>query len=135
MSSGIYNQYTGYHNRRSIRLPGYDYTRPGYYFVTVCIHDRKQRLFGDIHELKCDSISAGVGSKLAPLFQQFTPNQYGQIVLSTWNDLPNHNHQIKLDEFIIMPAPTVALSEIIRQLKIFSAKRINTVRQTPGTPV
>jgi hypothetical protein len=47
MSSGIFNQYTGYHNRRSIQLQGYDYSKPRYYFVTVCIHDRKQNLFGD----------------------------------------------------------------------------------------
>ena len=35
------------HNRRSIRLPGYDYSQAGYYFVTICCHQR-QYLFGDI---------------------------------------------------------------------------------------
>jgi hypothetical protein len=25
------------HRRRSIRLKGYDYTRPGAYFVTICM--------------------------------------------------------------------------------------------------
>ena len=33
--------------RRSIRLPGYDYSRTGAYFVTICTKDRKC-LFGDI---------------------------------------------------------------------------------------
>ena len=37
MSDGIYDN-TGYHNRRSIRLRGYDYSRAGMYFVTLCIH-------------------------------------------------------------------------------------------------
>lgn len=32
-------------------------------------------------------------------------------------------------------APTTPLSEIVRQLKTFSARRINVVRNTPGTPV
>ena len=27
------------HHRRSIRLPGYDYTLPGTYFVTIRVHD------------------------------------------------------------------------------------------------
>ncbi len=33
--------------RRSIRLPGYDYSRSGAYFVSICTKDRKC-LFGDI---------------------------------------------------------------------------------------
>ena len=28
------------HNRQSIRLRGYDYTRPGAYFVTIVTHER-----------------------------------------------------------------------------------------------
>ena len=35
------------HHRRSIRLPGYDYTRPGAYFVTIVTWQR-QRLFGEV---------------------------------------------------------------------------------------
>ncbi|MGK7948163.1 MAG: hypothetical protein AB4368_05000 [Xenococcaceae cyanobacterium] len=35
------------HHRRSIRLKGYDYSRSGFYFVTVCCYQR-QCLFGDI---------------------------------------------------------------------------------------
>jgi hypothetical protein len=31
----------------SARLPGWDYSQPGYYFITVCIHDR-QYLFRHI---------------------------------------------------------------------------------------
>lgn len=37
----------GRHNRRSIRLPGYDYTQVGAYFVTVVTQNRLC-LFGDI---------------------------------------------------------------------------------------
>lgn len=40
-----YDQVT--HNRRSIRLKGYDYSQAGAYFVTICTHDR-QCLFGEI---------------------------------------------------------------------------------------
>jgi len=34
-------------NRRSIRMQGYDYSRSGAYFVSICTKDRKC-LFGDI---------------------------------------------------------------------------------------
>ncbi|MFC2146484.1 transposase [Acidobacteriota bacterium] len=30
-------------------------------------------------------------------------NELGKMVLFTWNDLPNHNQHIILDEFVIMP--------------------------------
>ncbi len=33
--------------RRSIRLKGYDYSRPGAYFVTLCTHNC-ECLFGEI---------------------------------------------------------------------------------------
>jgi len=35
------------HHRHSIRLPGYDYSQEGCYFITIVTHDR-ERLFGDI---------------------------------------------------------------------------------------
>ena len=59
MSGGIYTKYTGYHNRRSIRLKGYDYSRPGAYFVTICIHDRAQRLFGNVADGKIGAERCG----------------------------------------------------------------------------
>jgi REP element-mobilizing transposase RayT len=201
MSSGIFNKYTVCHNRQTIRLSGYDYSNPAYYFVTVCIHDRKQNLFGDIANIpigtgfvwdgsvgigsvgigsvgacSMDGFSVGAGSMGCPPVgagskpAHFRPNQYAAIVKKTWFDLPNHNHNIKLDEFIVMPnhihgiiqivgepprigskqlaglepAPTaeptrmampVGLPEIVRQLKTFSAKRINIECKTPGKSV
>jgi putative transposase len=35
------------HQRRSIRLPDYDYTQPGAYFVTLVVQDR-QPILGEI---------------------------------------------------------------------------------------
>jgi REP element-mobilizing transposase RayT len=88
-------------------------------------------------------------------------NEFGEIVQYTWDDLPNHIAGIELDAFVIMPnhvhgiivitgagleqkdraglepAPTGTriLPEIVRQLKTFSARRINKKRGTPGLPV
>jgi REP element-mobilizing transposase RayT len=85
MSSEIYNKHIGYHNRHSIRLQGYDYSQPGYYFVTVCIHDRKQRLFGDVVE------------------NRMVLNEYGKHVEHCWNEIPVHFPHAKIDECVIMP--------------------------------
>lgn len=70
--------------RRSIRLKGYDYSQPGAYFITVCTRN-KECLFGEV------------------INGEVILNEYGQCVEFTWKDLPNHNPNILLDAFIIMP--------------------------------
>ena len=82
------------HHRRSIRLQGYDYSQEGLYFVTVCVQNRLN-IFG--------KITCGV-MKL---------NENGKMIEKTWLDLPNHNSNIILDIFCIMPNHFHAIIEII----------------------
>jgi putative transposase len=72
------------HHRRSIRLQGYDYSQSGTYFVTICAKDRAC-LFGDIAD--------GV----------MRLNDAGQIVQTTWDELPSHYPGVETDEFVVMP--------------------------------
>lgn len=72
------------HHRRSIRLKGYDYAQAGAYFVTVCTQHR-ECLFGAIDH------------------GEMALNEFGRIIRRTWNDLVNHNANISLGEFVIMP--------------------------------
>lgn len=53
------------HRRRSIRLPGYDYTSPGACFITICTH-RRGLLFGEIVE------------------EDVALNEYGQTAHEEW---------------------------------------------------
>ena len=138
------------HHRRSIRLKGYDYSQAGAYFITVCTHNR-ECLFGSVG---ADSKPA-LDSRPAPA-TQMALNEYGEIVQYTWDDLVNHIEGIELDAFVIMPnhfhgiividnragleqraglEPAPTLSEIVRQLKTFSARRINKIRDTQGVLV
>lgn len=71
--------------RKRMRLRGYDYSQPGWYFVTVCTQGR-QTLFWDMDR---------AGSK---------------------------------------PART-PITEVMRQFKTFSARRINQMRGTPGRSI
>lgn len=72
------------HHRKSIRIPGYDYSRPGAYYITVCTH-RREHLFGDV----VDGI--------------MRLNEFGRHVQQCWDQIPNHFFHVRLDEFIIMP--------------------------------
>lgn len=128
------------HHRRSIRLPGYDYSRAGSYFITICARNR-ECLFGEI-----------VGGKMRL-------NGAGEIVESVWNGLPEHYPHVLLDAMVVMPnhvhaiivltpveaglkpAPTATTAkrhgvpEIVRAWKTFSARRINGTRRTPDATI
>jgi REP element-mobilizing transposase RayT len=140
------------HNRRSIRLRGYDYRRPGAYFITLCVKNRES-LFGDIRN------------------GEMVLNEMGRVVADEWMRTPKIRSEIQLDALVVMPkhiigmvviiveeigspvgatrraAPTVARSgvtngpvsgsigAIIGQFKSITTKRINAMRQTPGFPI
>lgn len=67
-----------------MRLPGYDYRIPGYYFVTILAFQR-QNLFGEI-----------IGKKMHL-------NELGKIVQYHWLLTPEKSPFVELDAFIIMP--------------------------------
>ena len=133
------------HHRRSIRLKGYDYSQAGYYFVTICCYQR-QCLFGEIVD--------GV----------MRLNQYGEIVAETYQWLSSRYPYVHLDKWIIMPnhfhgiivltdklcrgasqsAPTTTnnselkrkpLGRLIGAFKTVSTKKINLIRNAPGTAI
>lgn len=46
------------HHRKTIRLPGYDYSRAGAYFITICVQDR-ECLLGVIEDGQLRATDAG----------------------------------------------------------------------------
>jgi REP element-mobilizing transposase RayT len=70
--------------RKNIRLPYYDYTSEGLYFITICTRYRKS-FFGDITD------------------QTLTLNDAGKMLEETWIDIPNRFPFVSIHEFIIMP--------------------------------
>lgn len=120
------------HHRRSIRVKGYDYSRAGAYFITICMHNHEP-LFGRI-------VNANMELSI-----------YGRIVFTRWRNLPRYYSYIELSAFTVMPnhihgivmiksevaglTEQRSVSEIVRGFKTFSSRRINEVRGTPGLPV
>lgn len=96
---------TDRHNRKSIRLKGYDYSQNGGYFVTICTHN-KQCLFGDI-----------VNSKMEL-------SEMGKIAEKCWNEIPDHFDNILLDYFVIMPNHIHSIINIVgaKHLGVTSTK-------------
>ena len=76
--------------RRSIRLQGYDYTRQGAYFVTICTRNRAC-LLGDIVEGRMHLSEAG---RLAQAVWEDLPYHYPHVQIDVWVIMPNHMHGI-----------------------------------------
>lgn len=72
------------HHRRSIRLQGYDYSRAGAYFVTICTPNR-ECLFGEI------------------VPGEMRLNEAGRMVWHWYNELENKFPDIQCDECVCMP--------------------------------
>jgi putative transposase len=72
------------HNRRSIRLKGYDYSQAGAYFVTAVTYHREY-LFGEI------------------VNGEMVLNNSGKIVQWEWLELPKRFQYIELGAFMVMP--------------------------------
>ena len=131
--------------RRSIRLPQFDYTQAGAYTVTICTQPQAPS-FGQI-----------VGETVRL-------NSYGEVVDQCWRQIPNHNPFVQLDAFVIMPnhlhgilvlaydtwgrgtacrAPTESfgrpvpgsLPTLIRSFKSAATRGINRLGSTPGRRV
>ncbi|MCB0221786.1 MAG: transposase [Chrysiogenetes bacterium] len=73
------------HRRKnSLRLRGWDYSRQGAYFVTICTWQRREIL---------STISNG----------ESFDSEIGQSVRNAWNDLPAQFPHVELDQFVLMP--------------------------------
>ena len=70
--------------RRSLRLPGYDYSQPGAYFITICTRNRLS-IFGRVDQGKMQL------------------NKNGIIATRKWEQLDERFPEIEIDEFIVMP--------------------------------
>jgi putative transposase len=118
--------------RKLQRLTNFDYSRNGYYFITICV-DKHNNFLGRIDH------------------GEMVFNRYGRIVADQWKWLQNHFRYVRLDEWVVMPnhlhgiviidnnefsdivgngrdrplPRTKSLSELIGAFKTTSSKRIH----------
>jgi putative transposase len=71
-------------SRRSVRLRGFDYSRIGMYFLTICAFHRRS-IFGELR---------GNIAVISPL---------GEIVKACWIEIPQHFPNVKVEAYVVMP--------------------------------
>ena len=125
--------------RRSIRIPGFDCSQPGIYFVTVCSH-RRMPMFGEVVD------------------REVVLKAIGRIVEAEWLRTEKIRSGVSLDRYIVMPnhlhgilmfsvgatrrvAPTEttlqpgSLGAVMAQYKSMVTKRINILRGMSGVSI
>lgn len=131
------------HHRRSIRLQGYDYSRAGAYFITICTQNR-ECLFGNI--------IVGATPRGCP---EMALTHAGTMIQTIWDEIPFHYTGTEIDEFIVMPnhihgiivimgqprgvAPTrntgtLSLGDIVHRFKTMTTKRYADGVKQSGWP-
>ncbi|HHB79547.1 MAG TPA: transposase [Saprospiraceae bacterium] len=81
------------HHRRSIRLKGYDYSKAGLYFITICAEGRKC-LLGKVVDGK------------------MYLNPAGKMIEEEWLKLVQRFPNVKLHDYVVMPNHFHAILEI-----------------------
>lgn len=146
-----------FHNRHSIRLKGYDYSRTGLYFITLCVQNR-ERLFGEIrpveailrNRLNTDRlISKGdhelngyksdhelnrykddhAGSSRQEQRQQMILNDAGRMIEKWYAELENKYPNIRCHEFVVMPNHFHCIIEIVKDHSISNGDHVGSPRQ------
>lgn len=74
-------------NRKPLRLKNYDYSASGYYFVTLCVQDRK-------HLFEIENNNVGNDLCVVPLQNQ---------IIHKWLKETENKFNIKFDKYVIMP--------------------------------
>jgi REP element-mobilizing transposase RayT len=81
-------------SRKSIRLKGYDYSKEGFYFVTISTY-KNQYLFGKI------------------INGEMILNTFGEIVKKLWMKSEEIRDNVKMHDFVVMPNHFHGVIEII----------------------
>jgi putative transposase len=113
----------------SRRLAGYDYSQPGFYFVTICVQQHCL-VFG--HVVDGQMVLRGPG-QIAQSVWASLPRRFAHVKMDASVFMPNHIHAI-VELTDLDPAhvgPRVPLWEIIR---VFKAATSYEVRHSEGKP-
>lgn len=114
--------------RKAYRLPDFDYSSSGAYFITVCTKDRKHTLSyitvgtstARPYELHLSKTGEAVKNAILEI-----PNHYCGVYVDNYVIMPNHIHLIiRIEKEGGRPMVVPTVSRIIQQMKGVVTKRV-----------
>ena len=117
--------------RKQIRIPGYDYSTPGAYFVTICTQERRQILSIIRRGDPCGrpSLELTEYGTIVERCLRRTETLYG-VQLQPYVIMPNHIHFICRIEQRATPRVAPTLGRIVGAVKSMSANQCRTAGLT-----
>lgn len=103
------------HDRRSVRLRGYDYASAGAYFVTLCVQDR-HCLFGAVVD------------------EEMQLSECGRIAVEKWQRTAAVRANVAVDAFVVMPNHVHGIIVIAEDASPVGATRRVAPTPTPEQP-
>ena len=88
--------------RKHNRLPDYDYSAPGAYFITICTKNRED-LFWNMRSAPGGNVGAAT---CRPPYETQIPaclTQVGEIVEKAIRNIPGIYSQVTLEKYVVMP--------------------------------
>jgi putative transposase len=133
-----------YRRKNSLRLPGWDYTSQGGYFITIVTHDRLP-LLGQIQN---DEIKLNEWGEIINRGWLWLEDQYPYVILDDYVIMPNHFHGIlwiNVDEMNIRKGGSrtalttgttiKTIGRLVGAFKTVTTKQINLLCESPSQPV
>jgi len=110
------------HHRRSIRLKGYDYSKAGLYFITICCQNRICRFGEIVGAYPCGQPNDdATENHMAPTM---ILNDVGKMVDEKWLAMVERFPNIELHEYSIMPNHFHCILEIVSLDKIENTQNV-----------
>ena len=107
--------------RKRTRLKNFDYSTAGYYFITICTHNRRPIL------------SRIVGQGLAPAENHLS--FYGTVAENQLLALETQYPQVKIDKYIIMPNHIHAIVVITEKRQEQAPALLYLISYAPSNPL
>lgn len=76
--------------RKTVRLHGYDYNMPGYYFITLCTRDKERIL--------CEIVENGIFDTPSVIY-----SEYGRVAEKHLRSMSDFYEDLKVEKYVIMP--------------------------------
>ncbi len=122
--------------RKAVRLKDYDYSTPGAYFITICVHNRRNILSDIVGE--GSPLPKKSGKIAIKYIEQINP-KYPTIFVDKYVVMPNHIHLLLSVKEVTgrgNPSPTTDnIERAMGWFKYNAAKEINSLFGTSGQRV
>lgn len=114
--------------RKPNRLQGYDYSRNGAYFITICIKEKVEILWNNVEQIRvCPENNVHLseyGLIIKNEINKISEIYENNVVIDKYVVMPNHIHMIIFIENDGRPQVAPTISRIIQQFKGSVTKQI-----------